>query len=740
MNKKKSIRPKKVKTDKTAPVAKKISSPVSTSFFNRINGTIERHRTVFEIIAFLLVLFVGFLVRVEDFADWKANPDQAIYEGEPLLTTFDGYFYLSLARDLSRGSYNKIDKKRAVPEYMTRPYPPPFISVIGAFLYKITPFSLNWIGAFLPAFLGLALAIPLYAFGRFYSGPVMGFTAALTGLLSHYYVYRSSLGWFDTDCMNVTFATGAAYCFMRFGLVQERSRYFYLAGGMIIYLLFMWWWDQTPLITTAVTMVPLFVALTVFYRPSRREGLIFVSLAGVLIFSILLWKGFDLPIKIVHSVSGAFSYISKETQGPFPNIGVTISEQVRPDFDEIVSKTSDSLWVFLISCAGLALLFYRKPKESLFLSVPLLLGCLSFLFAKRFLIFLAPITAIGAGYLAAYLWELRKKFQPMSILTIIFILIMSAPAFTKDMKKTFWPKEPPYLIQGMDVANKKTPEDSVIWAWWDHGYPLIYWADRATINDGAIHTAERSVYNAIPYTTDNFRFAANFMQFYTARGMKGMAKLYKAVGNDHARGMNILKNILSSGPQEALRLIDKAQLKSISKLDSDEKWLEFFFPDNGPPVYLFLDWRLTVTCHWWFWLGSWNIEKRDGIHPFYNPFFGMSMSEMRASNANGVNFNFKNGELVLDNKRAIVSNAKLILGNTIRSYEYHPSRKSEDVILSFELALHNKFSALEDQHISKSVFNRLFLRHQSDQRYFKPVVLNSPAFQIWEVKGDKIKR
>jgi len=79
--------------------------------------------------------------------------------------------------------------------------------VIAAGLAKITPFSLNWIGAVLPALLGLLLALPLYALGRFYGGPAMGLTAVLMGLLSHYYVYRSSLGWFDTDCMNVTSAT-----------------------------------------------------------------------------------------------------------------------------------------------------------------------------------------------------------------------------------------------------------------------------------------------------------------------------------------------------------------------------------------------------------------------------------------------------------------------------------------------------------------------------------------------------
>ncbi len=69
------------------------------------------------------------------------------------------------------------------------------------------------------------------------------------------------------------------------------------------------------------------------------------------------------------------------------------------------------------------------------------------------------------------------------------------------MATTFWPVEPPPLIQGMDVAREKTPPGSVIWAWWDHGYPMHYFSRRGTISDGTYHDGELAMINAFPMAT-----------------------------------------------------------------------------------------------------------------------------------------------------------------------------------------------------------------------------------------------
>ncbi len=57
--------------------------------------------------------------------------------------------------------------------------------------------------------------------------------------------------------------------------------------------------------------------------------------------------------------------------------------------------------------------------------------------------------------------------------------------------------------------------------------------------------------------------------------------------------------------------------------------------------------------------------------------------------------------------------------------------------LHFEMCP-SRFGALMDTHISESVFNKLFLRHTFNPKYFRPVATKSPSYQLWEVLGDRL--
>ncbi len=693
---------------------------------------IGKHARLLELAGLILLLIIGFMVRLEDLSDWKAHPDLAMYKGEPLLTTFDGYYYLTLARDLAEGTYTPIDYRRAVPDYPKRPSPPPLLSVIGAMVHKLTGISFNWIGAVSPAFLGMLLMIPLYLMGRYFGGPIMAFTGTLMGLLSHYYIYRSSVGWFDTDCMNVTWAVAAAYLFLKFGTVSTASRYLYCAGGFLVWFLFMWWWDQTPYVATVLSLLPFFVAVVFFYRPTRREGLTFLGALALMAIVVIAWKGVDFPLRLVENVIHQYEYISKEASPDFPNLGLTISEQARPTFEELVAKTTDSKAAFFLSLIGLGLLFYKRPKDSLFLSVPVVLATFSFFFAKRFLIFMSPVTAMGLGFTAYFLWEMGKKFGPIRLAVPVLVAVLAYFPFQKGMTKTFWPKEPPHLIDGMVYAGQHTPEDAVIWAWWDHGYPLIYFSNRGTVNDGSAHSPERSVYNGVPIASSSQRFSANFMRFYVARGLTGISKLYKACDGDKAKAQRLMGQVLRVGPEEGLKIIKKTPLKDVGQYDTPEKWLEYFFPKKARPVYLFVDWRLTVTSYWWYWLGSWDIQVHNGIHPVYRAFYNLKVTEKFVKGP-GVLVDIERGMVRLGAGKEIPLRQLVIIDKKPMTKTY-PRKNGFD----FEVLRPAGFGAIMDFNMANSLFNTLFLRHTYSPKYFKPIRLMTPSHQIWEVKGDTL--
>ncbi|MFP3984038.1 MAG: STT3 domain-containing protein [Desulfurivibrionaceae bacterium] len=707
------------------------------SFFNRIYP----YRRWLEVFGIIIVIAIGLFVRLEDLSDWKAHPERALYQNEALLTTFDGYYYISLSRDLLEGTYDKIDEKRATPEGVERPSPPPLLSVIAAGVAKITPFSLNWIGAVLPVFLGILLFLPLYGLGRYYGGPAMALTAALMGLLSHYYVYRSSLGWFDTDCMNTTWAMAAAWCALHFGVNETRRRYWYFAGGVLVFCLFYWWWNMTPAVVIASCLLPFLVALIFFYRPPKKEGIIFGGIIAAALVALLFWQGFDLPVKIAKEISSKYSYISKEVKGDFPNIGVTISEQSKPTLKEIVARSTGNLPVLFLSGIGFILLCWRKHKESLFLGVPLALGALSFFFAKRFLIFLAPVSALGLGFLIYQLWDWRRHFRPLTAIAPALVLIMAWPAFSTDMNKDYWPKEKPPIIHGMVEAREKTPEDSVIWAWWDHGYPLVYWSRRATINDGSVHNAERSVYNGFPMSTSSLRLSANFIQFYVNQGRIGIRDFYKAVGDDPRKGYKLIKNILGKGPERAREILTDLELQPIKGRKSVEDWLKFFYPPEPRPAYLFLDWRLVRTAYWWYWLGSWDMDKQDGHHPQIQYYRGLQ-TDKKIIYGSGIQINPTTGVLQFNPRKRLNLDTLTVHAPDKAPWvkQYETGGQKIPYNLYFDYYLRTRLGILHEEKLADSVFGKLFLRQMQPEKYFKPISLGFPAFQIWEVEADSLTK
>jgi len=681
----------------------------------------------------IVIMLFGFLVRIEDLSAWKQYDQRAFFNGQPLHTTFDAFFYLSLAKDLVDGTYSKIDEKRSVPDCPLRPSPPPLISCLAAGIKKTTPFTLSWIGALLPAALGPLLAIPLFCIGRFYGGPLTGFIAALISLLYPFYVYRSNIGRFDTDCLNVTFTVTAAYLFLRFGTDDTRKRYFYFAGALIIYILFLWWWDQTPAAVTALTFLPLVVALLFFYRPSRHEAVLFYGFLAVCFCVFSLIKGPAVVVQIIKSIFIQYLYISKNVSGDFPNIGVTISEQVRPSLSTILSFTTLNILSFLFAVGGLFLLLFKRTKQSLFLIALIILSILTFTYANRFLIFFIPLLALGTGYGISFLWNLRKRVTALYIICPALFIGIVWPLYTSSDDVTQWPKEMGPVVKGMDIAKNRTPPDAVIWAWWDHGYALTYFARRATINDGSVHSGERTVYSAIPLATDDYRFAANFMHFYVKQGIKGIHTFCNAYGKGLAEGVSVIKKLLSSGPATARVMLGNMALHQMPGLITVDQWLSFFYPTEKLPVYLFLDNLLTKITYWWFWFGTWDMDRHEGIHPLYYPISGLDLQGNTLVGSNGFTADLDEGTVIFNGKPIHLDHFYNRSTSELEKKNYTtPSSHC------LEMLVQARFGSFMDTRIAESVFNKLFIRHVFPSQYFRPIAISAPFYQLWEVKGDTI--
>lgn len=681
------------------------------------------------IVALAAIMCFGFFLRMNTLRDWQETPELAFYNGEPTLVTFDGYYYLSLARDLMNNSYQHVDLKRGVPNSPKRPSPPPLLSVLLSKAAKVSGLSLNWLGFLLPAFLGVLLALPLYGFGRSLDGPLMGLAAALLGLGSIYYVARSSGGWLDTDCMNITWTMSVAYSFFRFATCNGGRRYLFLGGGILAAAMFLWWWDQARAVVIVIAGIPLGVALLIFYRPTKKEAVIFYAVLLLCVSFFLFWKGSNILIVAGKSILEKLHYIAKDAHGSFPNIGVSISEQEASSVQQLVENTTGDVVLFVLAVAGLVFLFYKKPKESLFLAAPFVISLFSFFFAERFLVFLSPVLALGAAFFVSRLWAVRGV-KHIRYAAPLFLFLFVNGAADKALSRTIWPAVSPQIVAGMAFSAQVTPPDAVIWSWWDHGYHLLYWMDRATIDDGSLHGGARTYCTALPLVQSDQRLAANFMQFYVNRGLAGIRKINTLFAKNPAESIAIVKKIMAAGPDGARELIGLHRFPLGGKFQSVDDWLRFFFPPASRPIFLFIDHRMMRASKWWYWFANWDFAKKESRHPFYSIYLGLHIGDEEIRGSGEFAVNLKTGHLQQGREAVDLLSVEINDGNRVSINNYEGEKGFLQVYVP------GKFAVLQNNDMLNTLGNRLYVLQQNELPYFRPVILNSPVFQLWEVNAD----
>ena len=104
------------------------------------------------------------------------------------------------------------------------------------------------------------------------------------------------------------------------------------------------------------------------------------------------------------------------------------------------------------------------------------------------------MAALGIGFFVSEIWRLRDRFAILTYLMLLVVLFLAGTLIDLNRSQIYWPKERPITVSGLDLAGRKTPGDAVIWAWWDHGYTIPYYARRASVNDGSAHWGERTAF------------------------------------------------------------------------------------------------------------------------------------------------------------------------------------------------------------------------------------------------------
>jgi dolichyl-diphosphooligosaccharide--protein glycosyltransferase len=680
--------------------------------------------TVFALIA---IFSVGWYLRFQDVRAWRENPDVHYVNGEPVLINADGFYYLSLAKDLHEGTYTENHQRRLFPDQPANPRPAPLISRITAWLHALTGTSFERLGMILPALFGPFLALAVFGVAS-----ALGYSrgascaAGFLSVISIAYVERTQIGFFDTDFLIVTFASSAAALGVR--LERGDMPHWVLAFVGVNLLLFLAWWNHATPVVVFLCIGPLVPALFQIKADRNRiQALGILAFACLSLFA-LIWglSGLDL---IVAQTLDLFAFFG-QSDPVFPNTADLIDELRRPDLLEAGAQTTGHWTVFVASIVGFGLLAKNHPIRVISLFPLLVIACLSFVIGLRFLIFFAPITALGLSYLGQLCWQrLFRSTAPAIIAALLGIVLLSVPAFQKVTTETRRPgiAHPNPAIQ----AVLPLPQ-GLVWTSWTLGNPLLFHSAHRIIAD-AIGDAnsdwgERVVYNYLPLATSNQRFAVNFMHFYAKRGFNGIRAFYERAG-DTKRGFSLLCEILQETRGEARQRL--AEDDTWSSLYPDlEDALDFFFPSSPFPIYLVLHQGILDTVHWHEY-GLWSPDKADQttIGLFY---YGLSEEDGYAVDG-PFRINLREGgrfKIEVDGE-SDWHQVSHILRRDARSLE---ERRVAEGGLRFEWLPSTGFGALLTPNIANSVLNTLYLRHSFDPNLFEPVAGESPSYQVWRVK------
>ncbi len=680
-----------------------------------------------------LLLLAGFLMRLEGLFVWQQQKALFFLKDpiRPVMIGADSYYYMDLARDLLENRYEPIDSHRCFPGGAPRPLIPPLLSVLLAGLKSVAFFPLEWLAALLPCVLGLLLVLPVYGLGRLTGGSTAGLIAATVALMFPVYAARTVFGRFDTDCLNVVLAAVAVYVALRLGEQKTYlKRIFWLAGALLIYFLFLWWW-QRPVEVSLIVLFPLGVVIAADFRSNPGRALIPAAVVGLLALAGVIMSGG--PNAAMDFVFERFWHLLEiPVEDGFPPPALFSGDQ-RADFAKAWAYLGPGGFLILISGGGGLICLAARQFRLVLAALPLIAVSALSVFAMRFLFFAAPLLGIGTGYVFQRCWAWAG---PRFFIKSLLIGTMGIVVFLCGLKIHENNFRQPWLCAWHYTAMEKicrvTEKNAVVWSSYSKGYPLQFYARRATVCDGGFQNGRILYISNRPLAVSSFRLAANWMQFYAAHGSQGLERIFELFGRNRSEALRRLERLLAAGPEGAGNILQKVNWPAGN---AAEEILRFIFPAPKHPLYLFIDIRQFQES--WYQAGAWDMERGrapslmlkqyhrvrrnasgliSGSYPYGNDFIRIDPQTGRFRTRR------RNGNL----SRLLVHSPR---GPAVYNFSYQGGYR-------FEAIPRAGFGVLADQQAARTVFYRLMTDRQHDRRYFVPVIRERARYQVWRVRGD----
>ncbi|ORI07302.1 hypothetical protein A3835_06935 [Campylobacter concisus] len=697
------------------------------------------------LLIFLAAYLFGFAARML-WVLWAKDMPEFYFNGEFMLTTNDAYYYAEGARDMLAGFHQQNDFS---------PFNHP-ISTIVFYICKIFSFKIESVMFYMSAFLAPLIALPVILISNEFKALKVGAVAAFMSAILPGYFVRTSVGYLDSDMLNVTFALFIIFFLIK--LIDTRDRKFIILPALFV-AIYLWWYQSSYALILSIVFI--FLLYTLAFMRGRLENyqaIFFMSISivslniftkdplianKILIFNtaiitlsyavfckyekllsprnlsiflalmlvvFIYFSGFDF---IISKIS---NYIFKNTDEPtnkfhFINEHNFISEVKSANPLYFIYFMSGNILILLAAIIGYLLLCFKfRP---FLLTLPMLgLGLLSFFGGVRFVMYVTPLVALGFGYFLHFflnLFDLRNSIKNLSFL----VFAVAALAINLDFAYSYKPNT---VIShdeavALDGLKKVAKRDDYVFSWWDYGYAIRYFADVMTLNDPGRQGGENNYFVSLALRKD---------EAFSARLVR-VAVTY----NDISLGQNIrpIDKILKDYNTSNINTF-------LSQLESEN----FTLPAAKKEVFYYLvpnmiDIAPNIFRYSYIDITTGKRQKENFYH----------VSALNGASEAGIDLG-DDYTLPTNEQKFIIHNGEKI---AIKSF-YKVKGSGRDLRIDEKIVDENAKIyvifledyariLLLDENAFNSSFVQLFIFERADERYFEPFVISS-GVKIYRLK------
>lgn len=697
----------------------------------------------------IVAVVLSILVRTSDAPYVEKFPGVYKLESKQILLGLDGYYYLSLAKNIQQGEYSTLNPLRGVPDRTLEARIPPLLSALTAFVSSSLNITLMDVAVHIGVFIALLALIPVFLLARVYLESSYAALVCCFVAVNVAVVERSKLGWYDTDIFNVLFITLIIFLCARMEDVQENTkRWFLLLIWFVATALWALAWNTNVFMVVIFASIPLMTCLAVMWWKKIDAGFVksLIALAFI-VFLLLLFTG--MLVEIAQYFIRHFLYLLNIDSGEFASESGFVSEQASRALGDTFFRMVGGWPGVLLTLPGIVYLWKSRRIESTYLALFVLFFVLSF-FAERYILFAAFLGALLQACSLKYCCELlesRVDLNVRKLLIIVFPVVILWPSIHHHTVFASGPIYPAYLAKGLLEVEAVTEEDAVIWSWWDVGYPIQFFTDRATVGDGSLHGGMVNVALSVPSTVESQRAAANFIRFYVNFGESGVRDFAASIGlNDTQLALAELIHLFSIGPEASLDYLElNPKMDALTRAPA--QIVEKIYSPSGRAIYWYLDERSATQMPLYLDFSNWYSGKEKEAR-LYWPLLNVGNLDDQKQQ--------RNPEIVIDMENATIrfpsetisrdkyginkmntgtgfanfSELQMRLGGKLFS---NSNGIAVDTTLSWNIDTGK--AVLSDRSSSRSVLNSLYVLHRAE-KYFQPVLNNNADFQLWKVEAE----